>query len=303
MHNEICVIRMGGLGDLAILSSSLRALKAKVPWRPLVLATLSHNVDLLSGADYLDRVITVDDHDKEKWFKIFDCRWGVEPPTIGPGKLSWEDYIGRDRSDNFDRLLGVQNMMPKDFSVQVEPGAMATMSSQFSHKAKGPFIGIAPTSRSPVRCMPPEYVSPLVEMIIQARLGTPVLFGKTESWSESLASLDLPGTINFIDRLNLKKMVALISLLDMVISPDTGIYHVAAALHKPCLALFGNIEPHTRTTYYPTVRSLYPAGELHCIPCWDVPGACTIVPGVFGSPCMHLLTPERIMEGMKEIMP
>ncbi len=320
--NENCVIRMGGLGDLANLSSSLLALAQKEPWRPLVLATLPHNVPLLQGVDYLDRVIPLDESRKhlpapevfpeEDWFRIYDCRWGVEPPNIGPGRTSWENYIGRDRSDIFDDLLGVRNGHKK-FSLPVDQKSLGEVRTLLSKKKR--LIGLAPTSKSPVRCMPPEFIRPMANLIIEQYGAEVVLFGKTEDWSKGEAGIHGVGINNLIDILSVKEMVALISLLDVVISPDTGIYHVAAALEKKCLALFGNIHPNTRTTYYPTVKSLHPTNYysmkelsgvlLPCnpFPCWDVPYSCSgLQPGQYGAHCIRLLTPERIVDALKELI-
>jgi len=301
MINENCVIRMGGLGDLAILSSSLLALKQKEPHRNLVLGTRLENMELLAGADYLSRVIFFEDVEKEEWFRIYDCRWGVEPPNIGPGRTSWENYTQRDRSDIFDDLLGVRNGHKK-FSIPVPLMAQVNLHGKVPSRA----IGIAPTSKSPVRCMPPEYVQPLADMIVKKLGRDVVLFGKTSGWCEHLADLKGPRITNFIDKLDIKESVALISLLDVVISPDTGIYHVAAALQRKALVIFGNIHPNTRTTYYPTVTSLYPGkeGEKICNPwpCWDVPFVCQLEPGTWGSKCMRLFTPERIFEALKEML-
>ena len=315
--NETLVIRMGGLGDLTILSSSLLALKKKFPYRPLVLATLKMNIPLMAGAEYLDRVIDIEEleQSKEPFFKVYDCRWGSEPPNIGPGKTTWEKYIGMDRSDIYDEILGVQS--EKQFSIPVDSASLKEMKGLLRAPpgAKGSIIGIAPTSRSSLRCMPPEYVHPLADLILQTFGGQVVIFGKTEPWDKRVAGIQGVGINNLVDIISIQEMVATVSLVDLVISPDTSVYHIAAALGKKALALFGNIHPNTRTLYYPTVRSLYPgalysAKELgnllpcgDSFPCWDVPHACTnIEPGQIGAHCMRLLTPERIMVGLKGML-
>lgn len=299
MKDEICVMRMGGLGDVTILSSSLSALKEKIPHRPLVFATMPHNVPVLMGAEYLERIITIEEAERQPWFKVFDCRWGVEPPNIGPGKTTWHDYTSTDRSDIFDRLLGVQSK--KEFSIAVDKKAAAQVQALLSG-LKRPLVGIAPTSRSPIRCIPPEFVHPMSSLVTQTMKARVVLFGKTEPWSKPLAAISGDKILNLIDLLDVKEMVALVNSLDYIISPDTATYHVAAALKKPCLAIFGNIEPHTRTTYYTTVKAVFPYGELPCIPCWDVPHVCHRVPNMFGAPCMRLFTPQRIIEELRDMI-
>ncbi len=301
MVNENCVIRMGGLGDLAILSSSLLAKKQKEPHRNLVLGTRLENMELLAGAGYLSRVIFFEDAEKEEWFRVYDCRWGVEPPNIGPGRTSWENYTQRDRSDIFDDLLGIRNGHKK-FSIPVDHTAQNKVRKLIPNRA----IGFSPTSKAPIRSIPHDYVMPVAQQIVSELERPVVLFGKTEVWSKHLADLEGSMITNLIDRLTIKEAVALISLLEPIISPDTGIYHIAAALGRKALAIFGNIHPKTRTTYYPTVISLFPGkeGEEVCnpFPCWDVPHVCQVIPGFSGSKCMRLITPERIVEALKGIM-
>ena len=219
------VIRMGGVGDLVMLSSSLQALKAKEPRRPLVLATIPENIDLLAGADYLDGVIPILNWGEAKFHHKYDLRYAVEPPGIGPGKLSWADYIARDRSDVFDDLLGVESK--KEFSLPISQEALGAVQKRLG-PCLAPLIGIAPTCRSPIRVMPPEYVEPLARLVLKKYRGTVVLFGKTEPWTRHLASIRIPHVINLIDAISLPEMIALCSLMDAVISPDTATTHVAA---------------------------------------------------------------------------
>ena len=295
------VIRMGGVGDLVMLSSSLKALKEKEPLRPIVLATKPENIEVLSGAEYLDGLIPVGNMDwgQTKFYRRYDLRYAVEPPGIGPGKLSWADYTTRDRSDIFDELLGVKSS--KNFSLPIDQDIQASMRQRVAG-LRYPLIGIAPTSKSPVRAIPPEYVKPLIERILKKYRGTVVLFGKTLGWSQHLAKIQGSHILNLIDALSLPEMIALCSLLDVVIAPDTGTTHVAGALGVKCLALFGNIDPKTRVTYYPSVKSLYPYGEMSCIPCWDKHDPCEIPRGQFGAACMRLLTPERIVNDLGDLL-
>jgi ADP-heptose:LPS heptosyltransferase len=102
------------------------------------------------------------------------------------------------------------------------------------------------------------------------------------------------------------EVIAICSLSDLIISPDTGPVHIAGALKKKCIALFGNIKPDTRVRYYRTVKALYPEGELGCIPCHDVFGSCDLgadrdLSENPGTDCMRLLTPKRIVEAVKEL--
>jgi ADP-heptose:LPS heptosyltransferase len=300
MLHENLVIRMGGVGDLAILSSSLLALKEKEPWRPLVLATRKENMPLLEGAKFLDRIIYWEDWEKESWFRVYDLRFAVEPPNIGPGKNTWENYTERDRSDIFDELLGVRNGH-KNFSIPVDEATMAKMSMVLDGLPR-PIIAVSPTSKSPIRAIPVDYVLPLLHLLLPNSV---VLFGTALYWSEPLAQIQGPGMINLMNKTSIKEGAAICALADLVISPDSGMYHVSAALGTKTLVLFGNIHPKTRITYYPTVRFLYPEGERNCIPCYDVPERtkrCRPDNPGDGSKCMRFLTPERIVAAARSLL-
>jgi ADP-heptose:LPS heptosyltransferase len=285
-----CVIRMGGLGDLAILSSSLSKLKMKYPDKPLVLATKQGHVVPMQGLKCLDLVIAISDLDKYRFERVIDLRYAVEPANIGPGKLSWREYTCFDRSDNFDRLCGV-NGEQKVFELPIHEVARHSMEVFFA-SCKRPIIGLNPTCTSIWRAMPPHYVKPVLEGL--AEKGTIILFGKTEAWNADLRRLRKKNAINLLDSWDLEHLIAGCSLMDLIITPDTGTLHIGAALKRPTLGLFGNIDPATRTTYYPTVKTIYQAAALPCIPCWDVPGACWEEKP--GADCMRAITPEKICE-------
>lgn len=57
---------------------------------------------------------------------------------------------------------------------------------------------------------------------------------------------------------SLQDYVTAINCCDAVVSADTSAYHIAAALKKPGLALFGPISSGLRACYYPTIVSVDP---------------------------------------------
>jgi ADP-heptose:LPS heptosyltransferase len=319
------VVRGGEIGDLVILSSSLRNLKKRTPWRPLILATLPEHVPLLKGLEFLDDVISIEEIGNRSFFKVFDLQNCVEPPVMG-GKIPFQLYTNGDRSDIFDMLLGIASG-EKKFSVNVNQEALKKVMgmifpsedrSNFFKPADCKFIGIHATARAPIRSIPPEYIKPLSEKIITEFPAKVILFGQlqeanvTPFWSSMsirsyyadyrrLRELEIPNVINLLDKLNIEEMVALCSLLDFIITSDTAPYHIAAALDKPCLALFGNIAPCTRTTYYPTVKTIYARdiNPIPCIPCWDVVESCQ--PTKYTSDCMRSITPDIIVEKVKQL--
>lgn len=289
-----CVVRMGGIGDLIILSSSLVKMKMKNPESPLTLATLEKYVPIMKGLKGIDLCIPIDDISKYSFDKMIDLRWAVEPSNIGPGSLSWRRYVGNDRSDNFDMLCGV-SARGKYFNIPVDKSLCANLKA-----IKGLKIGLCPVNGSPVRSMPPEYVSDTINLLLAKTPATVVLIGKTEDWSRSLLKIKGERILNLIDKTTEAEVISICSRMDLIIAPDTGVIHIAGALKKKAIGLFGPIDPDTRIAYYKTVVALGPYEEMQCIPCHDIPGACDC--GKPGAPCMRLITPERIAMTAKAVL-
>jgi len=202
--------------------------------------------------------------------------------------------------------------------VNVNPFAVESFHSTMRCLPLGPLIAIHVTSRAPIRSIPPEYVETLCKQVIETFNVPVIIFGKLDlsnywtklqqnhikKWNEHLRTLEMPGLINLVDKLNIEEMVALCSMVDLIVTSDTAPYHIAAALQKPCLALFGNIPPYTRTQYYPTVKSLFAKhylrqDQLTCCPCFDVPMSCE--PNWYSGDCMRIFTPDLIVEEMKSL--
>lgn len=292
-----CVVRMGGLGDLIMLSSSLVKLKIKNPEKPLTLATVDKYVPVMEGLKGVDHCISIDNMDKYSFDRIIDLRYAVEPSNIGPGSLPWRKYVCNDRSDNFAELCGVNsNRHYHNIPVDSETKELFPL-----RKYKRPFIGFCPTTASIFRVVPHDYVIPVIRLIEKEVGGTIVLMGKTEEWNRHLKGIYYRDNVyNTLDSLNEKELIGACASMDVIISPDTGVLHIAGALKKKAIGLFGNINPATRVSYYKTVKAIYPKGKLPCIPCHDVPGACDCDKP--GAPCMRLITPRKIVNAVKEIL-
>jgi len=83
--------------------------------------------------------------------------------------------------------------------------------------------------------------------------------GATIARAEASRCLDLTGKIS------LPEMVEWIRLSELMISNDTGPMHVAAALAKPVVAIFGPTEPR-RTGPYGQLENVVQT-QLPCVPC------------------------------------
>jgi lipopolysaccharide heptosyltransferase II len=109
-----------------------------------------------------------------------------------------------------------------------------------------------------------------------------VLLGATLTQAVPGRCLDLTG------RSSLPEMVEIIRAAVLMVTNDTGPMHVAAALGKPVVAVFGPTEPR-RTGPYGQVERALQTPELPCVPCLKEHCA-------FAKPmeCLRALTPARV---------
>lgn len=93
-----------------------------------------------------------------------------------------------------------------------------------------------------------------------------------------------------------REIAALASLSDAIIAPDSSILHLAAALQKPCLAIFGPTDPYSRLNYMTKVVGLAPGEELACQPCWYKE------PCPVGRTCLKKIGVEDLIVGIRRLL-
>jgi lipopolysaccharide heptosyltransferase II len=101
--------------------------------------------------------------------------------------------------------------------------------------------------------------------------------------------------LNLTGRTTLPEMVEWIRLCELMITNDTGPMHVAAALGKPVIALFGPTEPRRTGPYRQVDRVLQ--FDLPCVPCMK--DSCA-----YHKPmeCLHGLTAARVVHRAAEFL-
>jgi heptosyltransferase-2 len=114
-------------------------------------------------------------------------------------------------------------------------------------------------------------------------LGSP---GDRETCAEIAESA--PAAVNLAGQTTLLEAVDLLSLCDRVVTNDSGLMHVAAALGKPLVALFGSTSPD----FTPPLgeRSTVLKHPIECSPCFQ--RQCPLG----HLKCLEDLAPEQVIE-------
>ena len=119
----------------------------------------------------------------------------------------------------------------------------------------------------PAKCWPQEYYAKLASRMIEQ--GWAVwLFGsnKDRAICAAVNAATGGGCEDLSGRTSLAQAVDLMSLADAVVSNDSGLMHVAAALDRPLVAIYGSSDPGFTPPLNPRNRILYLG--LDCGPCF-----------------------------------
>ena len=125
-----------------------------------------------------------------------------------------------------------------------------------------PLLALAPGAEyGPAKRWPTRHFAALAKAK-QAEGWDVWLFGSSGDREVATA---FPTTVDLVGRTSLDQAVALLSLADAVVSNDSGLMHVAAALDRPQVALFGPSDPTRTGPRNPAARILRLG--LDCSPC------------------------------------
>jgi lipopolysaccharide heptosyltransferase II len=138
-----------------------------------------------------------------------------------------------------------------------------------------------------------ELVRALAERFLAARFA--ILGNKGDQpLGEIILQAAPEKVLNLCGATSLPEMIELLRLGDLMVTNDTGPMHVAAALGKPLIALFGPTEPR-RTGPYGQLENILRI-ELPCSPCmksdcsWKNPNE-----------CLNAISPQAVFEQVRKL--
>lgn len=175
--------------------------------------------------------------------------------------------------------------------LQVTEAAVQTVLQQHQLDSSAPTLALCPgAAYGPAKRWPAASYAALAQHWLRQG-GVVWLFGSGQDQAVCAEIQQLSGAacVDLSGRLSLTATVTLLSVATVVVSNDSGLMHVAAALNRPVVALYGSTSPafapplnqHHRIFYLdlpcsPCRQRECPLGHLACLqqiavaPVWDV---------------------------------
>lgn len=266
---KVCVVRrVGGIGDVLMVTPALRQLKKDFPSLHITYAidmhTTGNNVyyELMKNAPFVDSLVDA----RFVQHGSYDAVVDVSSVCL---RFERSDLPPINRVDLFGRAMGVRHISDRCSWYKPLGQELAIADLLYApHKALGKRIVVLHTaSMEEKRCWPIEKYVSLVERALVDKF--PVVFvaldfnNKLGSWSKYSNCIDASNT-------NVREMSALISEADFFVGPDSGPMHIAGAVGTKSFVIFGSVPPAARINYYPTHEGIVLKG-LSCLGCWYKP--------------------------------
>jgi len=177
-----------------------------------------------------------------------------------------------------------------EVGLRVDPANLSVALKRLELSRAKPVVAFCPGAEyGPAKRWPARYFAELATKL--ATRGRAVwLFGsdKDSEIGEEIVRLSQSAAVNLCGKTDLASAIDLLSLAEVVVSNDSGLMHVAAAVGRRVVALYGSSSPeHTP----PLARSFRIVRTgIECSPCYA--RECPL--GHFK--CMNDLTPDRVLD-------
>lgn len=287
---KILIIRFSSIGDIVLTTPVVRCLKKKWPHLEIHYLTKRRNAELLKSIPYIDTVHTFDDDlsqtikmlKKEDFDFVVDLQKNFRSKKIIRSlkckhstfsKLNVKKWVLVrfkinllppihivDRYFTAVQKLGVHNdhkgldfFIPEDsvFDVQDLPAGF-----------EDGYIAVAIGAQHYTKSIPKEMIIEIGNMLFKPM----VLLGDendSKKGDEIVSALNAKA-FNACGKYSLFTSASIIAQSDCVLTSDTGLMHIAAALHKPIASLWGNTVPEFGM--YPYIVSDAPPARIFEVP-------------------------------------
>ena len=232
--------RNGGLGDVLCLIPALHALRAHRPAARIDLALPAQYAELLRGRIHGVQVLAWDHRKfRPRWLRLLAQCYDLVIDLAGPHGSGQPNRI-----DWAARRCGIELVHPVPrlpLTGADRAGARRWLADQGIQPGRTPLVCLHLKSARAAKDWPLDRFGDLARRLNDRDVQVVAL--------ESTLRLDTPGIVGAVG-LPLPRVAAIIAASHLLVGPDSGPMHLAAAVGTPCLALFGPTDPAVILRHY-----------------------------------------------------
>jgi ADP-heptose:LPS heptosyltransferase/glycosyltransferase involved in cell wall biosynthesis len=297
--NSVLIERMDkGMGDILMYSTILPSLKAK-GYKFVAFRCRKQYHDLLARNPHIDLLLSESDRvDPQNFSDVIQLNHFIE--DLPESKVEATNRI--DLLFEELELKRIQKAPEYIINEKLRERTVKRHLGNFRRRHKK-IIVLHTQSAASLRSWPVYWIMPFCDILSENNIGV-ILVGNQAAYNFDYTNLACSNMLNLCGELSLDELAIVLDEVDLVVGVDSGITHLAGAIKKPCLALFGTIDPALRVKDYATVEALYET-SLPCQPCNDcgakMLSSCkAMIAENQSGICMTNLTPDKVARATRE---
>lgn len=211
--------------------------------------------------------------------------YDLSPPRAAPGTHAVDRYMA------VLPLLGVPVDLKFDWLPLRQSAARRIRERWLNANPGAQWIVLLPGGRWDNKRWPVNYFAAVVQRLQKSPQTRFVILGAKNEHrlGEAIAQAAPDRCLNLSGQTTLDEMIEWIRISRLTLTNDTGPMHVAAALGRPVVALFGPTDPKN-TGPYRQLQNVLQTRSIPCVPCMK--SDCSYHEHLA---CLHAITPEAVV--------
>ncbi|HCS20293.1 MAG TPA: glycosyl transferase [Bacteroidetes bacterium] len=327
MGPRILILRFSSIGDIVLTSPVMRCIKKQLPDSHITYITKKAFAAILDSNPYIDKVVVLEKDfnalknqlRQEKFDHILDLHNNLRTKRLC---RSLKGNYSAFHKLNIQKWLLVNFKINKLPPLHIVDRYMETAKQlgvrydgkgldYFIHKETPlpqlpnlPFVALAIGGQHATKRLP---INKLREILIHCEVPLVLLGGKEEMHTASILENEFPQSIayNYCGKISLDQSALVLSHAAGLMTHDTGMMHIAAALQIPVLSVWGNTVPSFgMSPLFPENSEaekhsmVFEVNGLPCRPCSKI-GFDTCPKGHFK--CMNLQDTSLMAEALNRL--